>query len=97
MRIFDALNDIDNMKSTIRFVKENGGMADCAVCYTVDPQLHPRRARPGLPAGQAAAQAASSPSTTSSSKAEQLAGLGADMITIKDMAGLIDPADDGAS
>ncbi|MDP2815936.1 MAG: hypothetical protein Q8O19_04585, partial [Rectinemataceae bacterium] len=29
MRIFDALNDIENMKSSIRFVKEAGGMADC--------------------------------------------------------------------
>ena len=47
MRIFDALNDIDNMKSTIRFVKQNGGIADCAVCYTVDPQLHPGRPRSG--------------------------------------------------
>ncbi|MBN2874348.1 MAG: hypothetical protein JXM71_04575, partial [Spirochaetales bacterium] len=25
MRVFDALNDIDNMTSTIRYVKENGG------------------------------------------------------------------------
>ncbi len=39
MRIFDALNDIDNMKSTIEFVKQNGGLADCAVCYTVDPNF----------------------------------------------------------
>ena len=39
MRIFDALNDIDNMKSTIRFVKESGGMTDCCVCYTVDPKF----------------------------------------------------------
>jgi len=39
MRIFDALNDIDNMKASIRFVKEAGGSADCAVCYTVDPHF----------------------------------------------------------
>ncbi|MCJ7524721.1 MAG: carboxylase, partial [Candidatus Aminicenantes bacterium] len=39
MRIFDALNDIDNMKSTIRYVKQNRGSADCAVCYTVDPKF----------------------------------------------------------
>ncbi|MEI6609912.1 MAG: carboxylase, partial [Deltaproteobacteria bacterium] len=37
MRIFDALNDVENMKSSISFVKEAGGMADCAVCYTVAP------------------------------------------------------------
>lgn len=39
MRIFDALNDIDNMKSTIEIVRKNGGMTDCAVCYTTDPKF----------------------------------------------------------
>ena len=39
MRIFDALNDVDNMKSTIRYVKESGGMADCAISFTVDPKF----------------------------------------------------------
>ena len=31
MRIFDALNDVNNVKSTIKYVKKYGGMADCAV------------------------------------------------------------------
>jgi pyruvate carboxylase subunit B len=39
MRIFDALNDTDNIGSTIKSVKENGGIADCAICYTVDPHF----------------------------------------------------------
>ena len=34
MRIFDALNDVNNVKSTIKYVKKYGGIADCAVCYT---------------------------------------------------------------
>ena len=38
MRIFDALNDVNNVKSTIKYVKQYGGIADCAVCYTVDPK-----------------------------------------------------------
>ncbi len=41
MRIFDALNDVDNIKSTVKYVKKYGGMADCAVCYTIDPQYPP--------------------------------------------------------
>ena len=41
MRIFDALNDVDNVKSTIKYVKKYGGIADCAVCYTVDPKYPP--------------------------------------------------------
>ena len=42
MRIFDALNDVDNVKSTVKYVRKYGGIADCAVCYTIDPQ-YPRR------------------------------------------------------
>ncbi|MDD8013757.1 MAG: carboxylase [Acidobacteriota bacterium] len=94
MRIFDALNDIDNMKSTIRYVKQNGGSADCAVCYTVDPRF--------TLADRAKAFLRGRPLPRSIfnidyfvTKAEQLAGLGADMITIKDMAGLIDPQTSG--
>lgn len=91
MRVFDALNDIDNMKSTIRFVKENGGLADCAVCYTVDPKFtFGDRA-------QAFFKGKKIPGTLFGipyfvRKAKELAAAGADMITIKDMAGLVDPA-----
>lgn len=90
MRVFDALNDIDNMTSTIRFVKENGGMADCAVCYTVDPKFtFGDRA-------QAFFKGKKIPGTLFGipyfvRKAKELAAAGADMITIKDMAGLVDP------
>jgi len=90
MRIFDALNDPANMESSIRFVKEAGGLADCAICYTTDPRfsLSQRlgsaiRGRP-LPG----------PVFTDAyfvAKAGTLAGLGADMISIKDMAGLVEP------
>lgn len=91
MRVFDALNDIDNMTSTIRFVKENGGTTDCAVCYTVDPKFtFGDRA-------QAFFKGKKIPGTLFGikyfvGKAKALAAAGADMITIKDMAGLIDPA-----
>jgi pyruvate carboxylase subunit B len=94
MRIFDALNDIDNMRSTIRFVKENRGSADCAVCYTVDPKFTWGEKLKALLAGKPI------PGRIFTvdyfvAKAEQLAALGADMITIKDMAGLLDPASCG--
>jgi len=94
MRIFDALNDIDNMKSTIRYIKQNKGIADCAVCYTVDPKFSWLDKVKALLAGKPV------PGRIFTidyfvTKAEQLAGLGADMITIKDMAGLIDPGTSG--
>ena len=91
MRIFDALNDIDNMKSTIRYVKQNGGIADCAVCYTVDPKFTLARPGQGVPARPSRCPGRIFSVDYFVTKAEQLAGLGADMITIKDMAGLIDP------
>ena len=36
MRIFDALNDVNNIRSSVKYIKQYGGLADCAVCYTVD-------------------------------------------------------------
>ena len=43
MRIFDALNDIDNVKESIRLINDLGGIADGAVCYTVDPKTETKR------------------------------------------------------
>ena len=90
MRIFDCLNDTDNMKSTIKFVKENGGMTDCSVCYTVDPKFTFKQRLSSFFSGQKL------PNKIFTidyfvNKAITLEKLGADMITIKDMAGLISP------
>lgn len=88
MRIFDALNDISNMKSTINFVKVNGGMADCAVCYTVDPKYSfTQKMKRTL-------QGKKNKIFTQEyfvDLAKQLESFGADMISVKDMAGLIPP------
>jgi pyruvate carboxylase subunit B len=91
MRIFDALNDIDNMKSSIHFVKAAGGLADCAVCYTVDPHFRLRDRMNALFAGKKIPPKIFTVGYYVQ-KAKELASLGADMITIKDMAGLIDPS-----
>ena len=89
MRIFDCLNDVENVKSTIKYVKKYGGIADCAVCYTVDPKY------PELSFFQKLmGKKNPAPVFTDEyfvSKAKVLADLGADMITIKDMSGLIPP------
>lgn len=90
MRTFDALNDVDNMKSTIRYVKKYGGKADCAICYTIDPH------HSAVERIQAAlhGHALHKPVFTNEyflNKALQLEGLGADIITLKDMSGLIPP------
>lgn len=90
MRTFDALNDVDNMKSTIRYVKKYGGKSDCALCYTIDPH------HSAVERIQAAlhGHALHKPVFTNEyflNKALQLEGLGADIITLKDMSGLIPP------
>ncbi len=90
MRIFDALNDVNNVKSTIKYVKKYGGMADCAVCYTIDPK-YPKLGFFDKLKGKKNPE----PVFTNAyflDKAKQMAALGADMVTIKDMSGLISPA-----
>lgn len=89
MRIFDCLNDVENVKSTIKYVKKYGGIADCAVCYTVDPKYPPIGFFARL-----TGKKNPEPVFTDEyfiDKARQVAALGADMITIKDMSGLIPP------
>lgn len=90
MRIFDCLNDINNMKSTIKYVQKYGGIVDCAVCYTVDPKFTWQERAKGFFTGKKI------PGKIFTidyfiDKAVQLEQLGANMITMKDMAGLIPP------
>lgn len=90
MRIFDALNDTDNIGSTIKSVKNNGGIADCAVCYTVDPHFSTKSKI------KAALQGKSLNTRIFTDdyyveKALKFQEMGADMVSIKDMAGLIPP------
>jgi len=36
-RIFDALNDIRNMRKAMEFVKREGAVAEMSICYTISP------------------------------------------------------------
>ncbi len=95
MRIFDALNDLDNIRSTVKAVKANGGIADCTLVYTVDPKFTKKDKIKAL------LHAKVLPSKIFTKeyfleKALTLQDMGADMITIKDMSGLITPAAAGS-
>ncbi|MDE6296988.1 MAG: carboxylase, partial [Muribaculaceae bacterium] len=79
MRIFDALNDINNIKGSIRMINELGGIADTAVCYTVDPKGTPEEEK--IFTDEYFVE-----------KAKEMESLGAQMITLKDMAGLVSPS-----
>ena len=83
MRIFDALNDVDNIKSSVKSIKKYGGMADCAICYTVDPKFEGEL-------GENYEDVFTDEYFVN--KAKEMRDLGADMITIKDMSGLIPPS-----
>ncbi len=90
MRVFDALNDIDNIKTSIVLLKKYGGIADCTICYTVDPKFSTRTKVKAFLHGK------SLPGKIFTddyfvNKAKELQALGADMITLKDMAGLVNP------
>ncbi len=100
MRIFDALNDIDNVKESIRLINELGGIADAAVCYTVDPKEEPAEApkKQGffsrLFGKKEEAPAAPEKIFTDEyfvNKAREMERLGVKIITLKDMAGLVNP------
>ncbi len=94
MRVFDALNDTDNIRSTVEFVKQNGGIADCTVVYTVDPKYSTRDKIRAL------LHAKILPSHIFTKeyflqRALEFEKMGADMVTLKDMAGLITPGKAG--
>ena len=79
MRIFDALNDLDNIKESIALINEMGGIADGAVCYTVDPKDDDSHEK--IFTDEYFVE-----------KAKAMEALGAKIITLKDMAGLVNPA-----
>ena len=90
MRIFDALNDTSNIRSTIKYVKENGGLADCVTCYTVDPKFTKKERLKARLKGKPLPKEIFTIDYFVN-MAKELEGMGADMITLKDMAGLIPP------
>ncbi|MBQ8564308.1 MAG: carboxylase [Bacteroidaceae bacterium] len=100
MRVFDALNDLNNVESSIKKINEVGGIADGAVCYTVDPK--PAKAAAPEKVGFFARLFGKKPAVVEPEKiftdayfvekAKGMEAMGAKIITLKDMAGLVNPA-----
>ncbi len=96
MRIFDALNDLENVKDSIKLINNLGGIADGAVCYTVDPKSDKEPEKIGF-FGKLFGKKPEEPEKIFTDEyfveiAKGFESLGAKIITIKDMAGLINPA-----
>ena len=96
MRIFDALNDIDNVRESIRLINQLGGIADGAVCYTVDPKPEAPAEKKGFFARLFGSKPAEPEKIFTDEyfveKAREMERLGAKIITLKDMAGLVTPS-----
>ncbi|MCB0322935.1 MAG: pyruvate carboxylase [Bdellovibrionales bacterium] len=82
-RIFDSLNNPERMKAAIESVREAGAIAEVCVCYTGDVAAEEARARSGQATKYSLAYYRDLTCT--------LAEMGADIIAIKDMAGLLRP------
>lgn len=91
MRVFDALNDLDNVASSIRGIRAAGGEADGAVCYTVDPVVSTIDRLRALVRGNFMPRRIFGLAYFVE-RAKALEAQGASMVTVKDMAGLLDPA-----
>lgn len=96
MRIFDALNDLDNVKDSIKLINGLGAIADGAVCYTVDPKSPEAPQRKGFFSKLFGNKEVEPEKIFTDEyfieKAKGLEALGAKVITIKDMAGLVNPS-----
>ncbi|HCM88329.1 MULTISPECIES: pyruvate carboxylase [Vagococcus] len=75
-RIFDSLNWLPQMEKSIQYVRDTGKIAEAAICYTGDV-LDPNRAKYNL--------------AYYCNMAKELEKMGAHIIAIKDMAGLLKP------
>lgn len=76
-RVFDCLNWVDNMRVAMDAVRAEGKLCEAAICYTGDI-LDPRRAKYDL--------------SYYVGLARDLEAAGANIIAVKDMAGLLKPA-----
>ena len=75
-RVFDSLNAVDNMRVAMDAVRESGMLCEAAICYTSDIFDHNRRYNLNYYVEMA----------------KQLQKAGANILAIKDMAGICKPA-----
>ncbi|MCB0345567.1 MAG: pyruvate carboxylase [Bdellovibrionales bacterium] len=80
-RIFDCFNQIEQMRPAIEAVQEAGAIAEVSICYTGDVLSEQQRKQSG--------QGAKFDLDYYFARAEECVAAGADIIAIKDMAGLL--------
>ncbi|MFY9344775.1 MAG: biotin/lipoyl-containing protein, partial [Planctomycetota bacterium] len=75
-RVFDSLNDLDSMELSVQRVLQTGKLAEVAMCYTGDVD-NPNRTKYSL--------------DYYAELARRIEGMGAHLLCVKDMAGLLRP------
>ncbi|MBP9838228.1 MAG: pyruvate carboxylase [Proteobacteria bacterium] len=79
-RIFDSLNNVDRMRTAIDGVRECGGIAEACLCYTGDVMAEEKKGKDGK-----------FNLKYYLTLAKEIEKAGADILAIKDMAGLLRP------
>ena len=95
MRIFDALNDLDNVRESVEIINRLGGIPDGAVCYTVDPKDEEKPSGGFFSKLLGKGKKQHDKIFTDEYFIEKARGyeqMGAKIITLKDMAGLVNPS-----
>ncbi len=100
VRIFDALNDIDNLKESVEIINRLGAIPDVALCYTVDPvePAPPQPKKRGFFARLFGSIKTPLPPEKIFTdeyyikKAKEIEACGAKIFTLKDISGLIAPS-----
>lgn len=97
IRMFDALNDIDNIREAIRIVNENNGIADTALCYALDPKVEVKEEKKSFLARifRSKEPLEAEDIFTDAyfvAKARELEKNGAGILSLKDMGGMMTPS-----
>ena len=95
LSIFDALNDLDNVRESVEIINRLGGIPDGAVCYTVDPKPFEEKRTGGFLhrlLGRLKKEELIFTDEYFVEKAKGFEAMGAKIITLKDMAGLVNPS-----
>lgn len=102
MRIFDALNDSENLKDAISLIRNLGGTPDAAICFTTEPEIEIPKKKMEKKRGLFERLFGSDETPEEpkkvfaddyyTAKAHELEAAGAGIITLKDLSGLISPS-----
>lgn len=94
MRVFDPLNDVNNLKTPIRYIRRSKAKVDGAICYAIDSHDSPvDRIKAALRGDTIHKEVYTDDYFLN--KAQELVAVGVDMITIEDMSGLMTPSRTG--